>query len=254
MSEGHLFARRRGRGHPVVFLGGCPTNWDALEPVARALSTTHACIELALPGYGASAALPEPYALDAAHEAVERALRAAGVETCALVGFSAGAYRALAIACRAKMRVTHVLSLAGLCAVSPEEAGGFRGFAAALRARQDLRGLAGPRFLSPGFAAAHPDAVRQVEAWLDAAPGAVVAAELDAFAAAEDLALALAGLAIPVVARVGAVDAAARPPKSEAIARSCPAGRLEIVEGAGHALVLEDEAGTIASLRRLLAR
>ena len=128
----------------------------------------------------------------------------------------------------------------------------FRQFAVALRAGADLHPVAGPRFLSAGFAATHPEAVKQVEAWLDCVSPAVLANELDAFAAAPDLRAALASLTIPVVARVGALDVAMPPAKSEDIVRAVPNGRLEVVPGVGHALTLEDLDGTIASVRRAL--
>ena len=249
-----LSLRRSGRGLPVVFLGGTPTTWDVLADVARAIAGTHEAIELSLPGYGASAPLAGRYTLEAAHAAVEQTLIEAGVRECALVGFSGGAYRALAIALRGAIRVTHLLSLAGLASLSAEEAAGFRGFAEALRAGAELKGIAAQRFLSPAFAAAHPEACVAVEGWLDAAPREVVAAELDAFAEAPDLTPALAGLRIPVAARVGTLDAAAPVQKSEAIVAACAGAALETVAGAGHALMFEDLAGTIASLRRLLAR
>ena len=135
-----------------------------------------------------------------------------------------------------------------------DESAGFRGFAAAVRAGQDLRALAVPRFLSASFAAVHAEAAQAVQGWLSAAPPEVIAAELDAFAEAEDSTPALGALLIPILARVGSADVASPPPKSEAIARACPSARLEIVDGAGHALVYEDVGGTIEALRRLLAR
>jgi pimeloyl-ACP methyl ester carboxylesterase len=248
-----LSLRRSGRGRPIVFLGGCPTTWDVLSPLAKALTTTHETIELALPGYGQSPALAEPYSLEAAHEAVEATLRGAGVTSCAIVGFSGGAYRALALACRGNVEVTQVLSLGGLASLEPAEKAGFHQFAAALRAGQDLRPLAGPRFLSPAFATAHPEAVKAVEAWLEAAPKDVIAGELDAFADADDLGPRLSQLAIPVLARVGELDQATPPPKSEAIVKACKNARLEVVPGAGHALVLEDLDGVVGAARRLFA-
>jgi pimeloyl-ACP methyl ester carboxylesterase len=254
MNDIALSLRRRGRGPSIVFLGGCPTPWDVLSPFAAALTTTHEAVEVALPGYGGSPSLTAPYTLDAAQAAIEDTLLAAGVGECAVVGFSGGAYRALALALGTRVKVTRVFCLAGLASLAPEEAAGFRQFAAAVRAGQDLRPIAGPRFLSPAFAKAHPEAVTAVEAWLSAAPPAVIASELDGFADARDLLPALGALRVPVVARVGSADAAAPPPKSEAIVRACPSARLEIAEGAGHALVYEDVDGTIASMRSWLAR
>jgi len=253
VNDERLFSRRTGRGSPVVFLGGCPTPWSVLQPVAAGIADSHETIEVALPGYGESPPLPGHYSVEAAHAAVEATLLAQGVRRCAIVGFSAGAYRALALAIRGVLDVTHVFSLAGLSGLDTEEATGFRGFAAALRAGQDLRPLAAPRFFSAAFASAHPEAVRAAEGWQDAAPAEVIASELDAFAEARDLTPSLSALRCPVVARVGSVDVATPPAKSEAIAKACRSAKVEIVKGAGHALVYEDIEGTILSLRRLLA-
>jgi pimeloyl-ACP methyl ester carboxylesterase len=253
MSETILALRRTGRGRPVVFLGGCPTAWDVLSVFAAAITTTHEAIEVALPGYGSSPPLPGRYTLEAAEASIAATLLAGGVKECAVVGFSGGAYRALSLALGRRIAVTRVFCLSGLAGLAPEEATGFRQFAAAVRAGQDLRPLAAPRFLSPAFAASHPEAVRAVGDWLSAASTEVIAGELEAFADAKDLAPSLGALQIPVIARVGSADAAAPVAKSEAIAKACPSGRLEVVDGAGHALMYEDVEGTLASMRRWLS-
>lgn len=246
-----LHLRQRGEGSPVVFLGGCPTVWDVLAPIADQL-TDHRCIEVALPGYGPSAVPPLPYEEERTLEAVERALLAAGVTACALVGFSGGAYRALTLALRDVVRVTHILSISGLATITAEEAQGFRNFATALRTGVDLRPIAPLRFLSRRFADEHPEAVDMVQDWLLAAPRDLIAAELEALAGAPDLIPELPRIAAPIVARVGAADVATPLHKSEQIAAAAPRGRLEVVRDAGHALPIEDGAGCADSLRRLL--
>lgn len=253
MPASRLQVRVSGHGFPVVFLGGCPSPWDLLAPLAVEASRTHRAIEVALPGYAASPPLPGRYTLDAAHEAVETTLVAAGATECAIVGFSAGAYRALAIACRGRVRVTRILSLAGLAGLAPEEREGFHASAVAFRAGHDLRAVAASRFLSPRFAASHSDAVAMVESWLSAAPVDVLAGELEAFAEAEDLLPRLPDLRCRVVARTGSLDVAVAPAKSAAIAAACRGALLEVVEGAGHALPYEDPGGTAEALVRLLS-
>ena len=59
---------------------------------------------------------------------------------------------------------------------------------------------------------------------------------------------------MPVLARVGALDVAAGPAASEAIVAAARGGTLEVVPGAGHALMYEDLEGTTASVVRALAR
>ncbi|HEX7603206.1 MAG TPA: hypothetical protein VF316_16425, partial [Polyangiaceae bacterium] len=63
---------------------------------------------------------------------------------------------------------------------------------------------------------------------------------------------ALAALRIPVLARVGAEDAAAPAAKSQEIARAVPGAELQIVPGVGHALTIEDLPGTIDAVRAAL--
>lgn len=240
----------------MVFLGGCPTSWDVLSEVAGAIADTHEAIELALPGYGQSPPLDGEYTLTAAHEAVEAALLGAGIDTCALVGFSGGAYRALAIALRGVVRVTHLLLLGGYTSITAEAAPTYRELARMVRAGEELWPTTLPVFLSGPFAAAHPEVVAEVKRWEHAAPSEVIAAEFQAFIAAEDLGASLGALRVPVAARVGSADVATPPALSEAIIRAChacPSARLEVVEGAGHAVMCEDPEGTTASLRRLLA-
>jgi pimeloyl-ACP methyl ester carboxylesterase len=249
-----LPVRRRGRGPRVVFLGGAPTPWDVLGDVAAGITSAFEAIELALPGYAPDAPPLGPHTLADVTNAIASTLAAEGVEACALVGFSGGAYRALDLAMRGAPRVTHVLALAGMARLEEGEAAIYRGLAQSLRSGPVPQGVAAARFLSQAFAAAHPSACAAVEAWLHAAPAAAVADELDAFAGARDLLPSLASLRAPVVARVGSLDVAAPPPKSEAIASACADGTLEVVPGAGHALPIEDRERTIASLLALLRR
>jgi 3-oxoadipate enol-lactonase len=237
----------------VVFLTGSPAPWDALAAFAIPLAATHTCFEIAVPGTEPSGTTL-PCSFEESIARIEHTLRHLGVESCAFVGFSSGAYRSFAVATRGIVRATHILSIAGLARISPEDAAAFRGFAQLARSGSTFGTLAAERFLAPGFAATHPEAVEAVTGWLNNTPRDVLAAELMALIDAPDLLPALGALRIPVVARVGTRDLAAPVAKSEAIAAACPSATLELVDGAGHALVYEDIAGTLASLRRMLNR
>jgi pimeloyl-ACP methyl ester carboxylesterase len=242
-----------GTGPGVVFLHGCPSTPDCLSPIARALASAHTTIEVALPGYGASPPAQAPYDFDAVSDLIERTLVAAGHRKLSLVGYSGGAYRAFLLACRGVLDVERVVSLAGLLTLTKEEREGFQGFAAALRAGQDLHSVMAPRFVAPAYLAAHPEAARVVEGWLDAiAPGAL-ADELEGFARCADLTERVGALRIPVAARVGALDLAVPVAKSEAIRAAVPHAVLDVVPGVAHALIVEDLAGTTAFVERALA-
>jgi pimeloyl-ACP methyl ester carboxylesterase len=116
-----------------------------------------------------------------------------------------------------------------------------------------LRPLAAGLVLTPDSAANHPDRVCDVEAWVEATPPENLANELDTFADAPDLVGSLGSIACPVLARVGALDAAAPVAMSEAIVRAVARGRLEVVPNAAHALTLEEPAATADSVARFVA-
>lgn len=239
-----------GKGPPLVFLHGVPLQPEAFRPLAHALQSTHTTVIVSLPGYGSTPPLAPGWTLEDVHDEIEAALAHSGLSRVGLVGFSGGGYHALALAYRAHVDVTAVALLAGVMQVTPAEGESFHALAAALRAGQDLRVHMRPRMLSPGFRQRHPERVVEVERWLDATSAANLAAELEVFAAAPDLSEKVGALRIPVLARVGAEDVAAPPAVAEAIAKCAPKGQLEVVPGAGHALLIEDLEGTSASLAR----
>jgi 3-oxoadipate enol-lactonase len=237
----------RGDGRAVLFLHGLPTPWDVLRPIAVA-AKGHRTLLAALPGYGDAAPWAEATSAVGVAEAIEEAVRAAGPGPVSIVGFSGGAYHAVHVAVRGKVAVDRLVLLGGMAELQADEKAAFRGFAAALRAGQPLLGVATARFLSPAFAATHPDACARVESWLGATPPANLARELDAMAEAPSLLEGLGRFEGQLLARTGSLDVAVPVPKAEAMARAARNGRLEIVPGVGHALMEEDREGTIAAV------
>ena len=239
-----------GSGSALVLLGGCPTPAVYSGRLAAALSDGFRVLTPHLPGYDVSPSLPHPYELARFIELLEDELVARGIESAHVVGSSLGAWRALMFALRAqRVRVRSVVSLGGLAGLSDAERAGFREFAGALRAGIDLRDAFPPRFLSEAHAQNHPADVEAVRAWIDAAPASVIAAELEATADEPDLYDDLADLEVPVLARVGESDAATPPSHSRLIVQAAPNSELQLVAGAGHALLYEDLAGTAAAVR-----
>jgi len=82
----------------------------------------------------------------------------------------------------------------------------------------------------------------------------VLAGEADAIASVADLRPRLAGLRVPVLARVGDADTAVPVALSAEVASLVPGGRLEIVPGAAHVLAIEDLPGTVDSIEQTLRR
>lgn len=251
-----LHVRDLGSGPAVLLLHGAPTPPEYFGPLVEALRPRHRVIFPDLPGYGASPPITTGYALAEVYRRLEDELLRRGIEEVATVGFSAGGHHAIAMAASTRVRVTRIVALAAFAALDEEGRAGMRQFAAMLRAGTDplsaeLRPVMVSRFLSARHAATHPVDADHVASWAAATSSVVLADELEALADADVRPL-LPRLAIPVVARVGQLDAAVPPRFSEEIARLATGGRLEVAPACGHALLYEDPSATVASVLRAL--
>jgi pimeloyl-ACP methyl ester carboxylesterase len=189
---------------------------------------------------------------------LEDMLLARGIRDVAVVGFSLGGHHALAVACAwRRVRVSSVVSLAGFAMLEAGDRDSIVGFVdtltrpGAVLQSPEMRDVARARFLAPAY---QTDAnAAQVATWLDATTAAVLATELAAEARA-DVREQLQELTMPVLAYVGELDIAVPPAYSREIADLAPLGRLEVVPGHGHALLLEQPAATIAAIRGALQK
>jgi pimeloyl-ACP methyl ester carboxylesterase len=92
---------------------------------------------------------------------------------------------------------------------------------------------------SPELAQRDPAGAARVLSWLDAVPTAVLCDELLALADAPDLRSRVAELVCPVLVVAGSCDSAAPPDGPRALAAVAPQGTFRLIEGAGHALLVE---------------
>lgn len=251
-----MFVRESGRGPAVLLLHGAPSSPDDFDALTERLAPSRRVLVPVMPGY-----LNEPidegtYSIARSVTLIEEALAAHGVTETAVVGFSAGALRAFGLALGGRVRVSALVTLGGLA--GHDEAGrqsmsAFSGFVRSAQSLHDpqLVGLVVARMLSPAGAST-PEHAARVTNWLDCVTREALATELAALAESEDFYPRLGELRIPVLARVGSLDMAAPPPQSERIAAAVPGAKLEVVEGKGHALLIEDSEATIESVARFL--
>lgn len=248
-----MFVLDEGKGPAVLLLHGAPSTTAHLRPLADALVRTRRVLIPDLPGYGRTRPLDGKYDHARAHAMLEALLLERGILEVAVVGHSMGGWRAMALALSTRIRVTHVASLGGFATVDDDMRAGVAQNATLFETGFDFDPVIMSVLAAPGFEKRRPAEAAEMRTWTKAAPGSVIAGELRALLANEDLSPRLSSLSIPVLARVGALDVAVPPRLSEAIARLVPTARLEIVPGCGHALLYEDAAGTIASVESLLA-
>lgn len=235
---------------PIALLVGSPVPRSHLLPLAERLAKGFHVLLVDLPGHGDSPSLVE-HTMTGTLDALEETLSPLATSGLGLVGLSSGGYRALALAVRGRLPVRAVVSLGGFASLPDDERRGVPGMCEVIRAGVDMADLFVARFLSPGFAAAHPDAVAEVRSW--AVPrDEILVKELQALAASNDLRPHLGALQVPVVVRVGDLDVATPVDRSEDIAKRCGA-KLEVVRDAGHLLPLEDLGGTADSVERAMA-
>ncbi len=93
-----------GHGPVIVLVHGLGSQAEHWLPVARRLAPRHRVVLVDLPGHGESA-MPAPFSLERATQALDRALARTGREPVVLVGHSLGGVVAAAEACEHPSRV-----------------------------------------------------------------------------------------------------------------------------------------------------
>lgn len=244
-----VFVESRGSGFPVVLLHGAPTTVEHMRPLAERLSAHYRTLLVHLPGYGRSAAL-DPYDLDVAHEAVERAADENGVKSCAFVGLSGGSYRSFAIATRRRIDVRAIVAIGGIAYFPSEIAERLRSYRGPLEAGVDTDPIIEAAMITTARARADAECVADVRNWARAISRANLANELDALAGAPDLRSAIAELDVPILLRVGDADPATPPALSREIASVARHATLEVVSDVGHTILREDFEATAVSIER----
>jgi len=106
-------SHRGGSGPPLVCLHGFGDTWPTWELVLPALQRRHDVLALTLPGHVGGPPLGPEVDVEAASNAIELAMDAAGFQTAHLVGNSLGGYLALALAARGRARTVVALAPAG---------------------------------------------------------------------------------------------------------------------------------------------
>src|SRR3954469_8810857 len=105
-------AHRGGAGPPLVLLHGFMETWRTWELVLPALERSRDVLAPTLAGHAGGPMLPE-LTSDAAADAVERAMDAAGFELAHVAGNSLGGHVALHLAARGRARSVVALAPAG---------------------------------------------------------------------------------------------------------------------------------------------
>ena len=223
---------------PVVVLsnslGATRGMWD---PQVPALAERYRVVTYDTRGHGESSSPAGPYSLDDLVDDVLALLDRLGVRRAHVAGLSLGGMMALRLAAREPARVDRLVALATSAKPDPQ---GFLDRAAAARSggTAPLAPTVVSRWLTPAYAAEHPDLVARLEAMIVAAADegyALCCEVVAAVALREDL----GRITAPTLVVSGAEDPALPPPHQQAIAEGIAGASLVSVSPGAHLPNLE---------------
>ena len=223
---------------PVVVLsnslGATRGMWD---PQVPALAERYRVVAYDTRGHGDSPSPAGPWSLDDLVDDVVALLDRLGVQRAHVAGLSLGGMTALRLAAREPARVDRLVALATSAKPDPQ---GFLDRAAAARSggTAPLAPTVVSRWLTPGYAAEHPDLVARLEAMIAGADdeGYALCCEV---VAAVDLREDLGRISAPTLVVSGAEDPALPPPHQQAIADGVAGASLVSVSPGAHLPNLE---------------
>jgi 3-oxoadipate enol-lactonase len=232
---------------PVVVLsnslGATRSMWDAQVP---ALAERFRVIGYDVRGHGESPSPPGPYTLDDLADDVVALLDEVGAERAHLVGVSLGGMTAMRLAVREPQRVDRMVLLCTSASTDPTH---FRERAAAVR-----RGGTAPlaqaivsRWVTPGFAAAHPEVMARLEAMVAGADDEGYAACCEVVADVE-LRADLPRISAPTLVVSGADDLALPPEHQRVIAEGISGAELVTLSPGAHILTVEQPLQVIGAI------
>jgi 3-carboxy-cis,cis-muconate cycloisomerase len=234
---------------PVVVLsnslGSTLGMWDE---VVGDLAADHRIVRYDLRGHGGSPTPPGPYTIDDLGADLLALLDRLGAERASLIGSSIGGMASLWVAANAPDRVDRLVVIGSASHLGPAQGWIDRSRSVLLDGTAGVAEAVTPRWVSPAFAAAHPEAMDRYRAMFAAADPAGYAGCCIAIARM-DLTGALGRITSPTLIAVGSEDPATPQELSRTMADAIPGARLALIEGGAHLPSL-DQPDLVAGLIR----
>jgi 3-oxoadipate enol-lactonase len=227
------------RDAPALLLGGSLGTtlrmWDGQLALAGRLRL----VRFDHRGHGASPVPPGPYEIADLARDVLALMDHLGLERASFAGLSIGGMVGMWLGANAPERLDRLVLLCTAAHMPPAEV--WRDRAAAVRAAGSTEPIADAvveRWLTPAFAAEHPEVLAGLRAMLTASPPDGYAACCGAIERM-DLRPLLARIAVPTLVVSGSDDLSTPPEKQAAIAAAVPGARHEVVAPAAHVAAVE---------------
>jgi 3-oxoadipate enol-lactonase len=204
--------------------------WD---PQVAALSATHRVIRHDHRGHGGSPVPPPPYELAGLGADVLALLDALGLERVDWCGLSLGGMVGMWLAAHAPERLGRLALCCTSAQLGTPESWAERVDAVRAGGTDGVADAGVGRWLTPGFAATHPDLAARLRAMIAATDDDGYVGCCQAIASM-DLRPALGRIRAPTLVIAGADDPSTPPEHGEVIAAGIPGARLEVVADAAH--------------------
>ena len=234
---------------PALLLGGSlGTTLAMWRPQVAELASSRRVVAFDHRGHGGSPVPPGPYAIEDLARDVLALMDHLALERVAYCGLSIGGMVGMWLAANAPERLDRLVLLC-TAAHLPATADAYRERAALVRGAGTVEPVADAvveRWLTPGWAAAHPGERDRLRAMVAATPAEGYAGCCEAVAAM-DLREELPQIAAPTLVVAGAQDPATPPEHGERIAAAISGARFETVSPAAH-LASVEQAGPITRL------
>jgi 3-oxoadipate enol-lactonase len=237
-----IHLRRSGTGQPLVMLhclGMTHRLWDCLG----GLADRYTLISYDLPGHGETALPATPYGIEELSAQLATVLRREGIARAHVMGISLGGLVAQCIAATEPAMVDRLV----LCDTTPRytdearENWGVRAAAARRDGAASLLPMIEQIWFTPGFVATEPPAVKLVRDTFDACSGEGYALACEALGAA-DLRTLAARIIAPTLVVCGSEESDAFKDAAHWLAQHIAGARLQFIQDAAHASVLEQPA------------
>lgn len=224
----------------VVFTGSLGTHMSMWEPQVRVLSRHCRVVCCDVRGHGASPVVPGAYTIAELAGDLVALLYRLEISQATLIGLSIGGMMSLWAAAHAPERVRRLVACCTTARFDDEAAANYRQRAKAVR-EGGLAPIADSvlaRWVTPEYAAAHPDVVAELRANLLDIDPQTYASCCDALAAL-NLAPELAAIRAPTLVIAAAQDQATPPRYGAGIAAGIAGARCEVLDGAAHLAAIE---------------